>query len=511
MDQTVPLLQIKEITKSFASNVVLKGVDISLSAGEVVVIVGGNGAGKSTLMKILMGIYRADQGEVLINGEKVVLSTPSHALHQGIYLVPQEPMLFPNMSVEENIIIGIDEKKAELRKRLRSIIKKMGWNVSLSRKAETLSIAEQQLVEILRGLMRQARILIFDEPTSALTFKEIDLFFKIIEDLKAQNIGMFYITHRLKEVFEIATNVVVLKDGRITSSGHVSDFTEELLIKGLLSDEDEKLKKESRQEEKLPAERLSTADNPVVLEIKDFCGYGFNNINLQVKKNEVLGLAGVVGSGRTELAETVFGLSKSTSGYVYLNGENITDLKTSEVIGRGINYLPEDRHLNGIFGMGSVKNNITASILKSESGFLINDNKETEKAKQCIRDFRIKVTDENQKLSSLSGGNQQKVVIGKVLASEPQLIILDEPTRGIDAEARSDVYRIIEKLKEAGNAILLISSDYEEVLILSDRIEVMHNGTNIQSFENSGLTMDRLTEASFGVIDEVKEKAAEEE
>ena len=237
MDQTVPLLQIKEVTKSFASNVVLKGVDISLHAGEVVVIVGGNGAGKSTLMKILMGIYRADKGEVYINGEKVLLSNPSNALHQGIYLVPQEPMLFPNMSVEENIIIGIDEKKTELRRRLRSIIEKMGWKVSLSRKAETLSIAEQQLVEILRGLMRQARILIFDEPTSALTFKEIDLFFKIIADLRSQNIGMFYITHRLKEVFEIATNVVVLKDGRITSSGHVSEFTEELLIKGLLSDE----------------------------------------------------------------------------------------------------------------------------------------------------------------------------------------------------------------------------------------------------------------------------------
>lgn len=500
MENSTQLLQIKEVTKSFASNLVLKGINITLNAGEVVVIIGGNGAGKSTLMKILMGIYRADSGEVYIHGEKVNLSNPAHSLQQGIYLVPQEPLLFPNMTVEENILIGMNGNKSELGKRLRAIIKDMGWDIGLGRNANTLSIAEQQLVEILRGLLRQARILIFDEPTSALTFKEIDQFFRIIQDLKEQNIGMFYITHRLKEVFEIATDVVILKDGRITSSGPVADFSEELLVKGLVSDEDENLReKPAEKSERIDRGPSDTGDGPTVFKLDQFSGYGFRDVSFEIRKGEILGLAGVVGSGRTELAETVFGMSRAVSGAVYLMDEDITNMKTSGVIKKGINYVPEDRHLNGIFSMGSVKTNISASVLRSGKSFLINNGDETRMAKQCISDLTIKVTDENQKLGSLSGGNQQKVVIGKVLLSSPKLVILDEPTRGIDAEARSDVYRIIERLKEEGNAILLISSDFEEILILSDRVEVMHAGTNVKSFDKNELTMDQLTEAAFGL------------
>ena len=501
MENSTQLLQIKEVTKAFASNLVLKGINITLNAGEVVVIIGGNGAGKSTLMKILMGIYRADSGEVYIHGEKVNLSKPALSLQQGIYLVPQEPLLFPNMTVEENVLIGMNGNKNELAKRLREIIKDMGWNIVLSRKANTLSIAEQQLVEIMRGLLRQARILIFDEPTSALTFKEIDNFFRIIQDLKKQNIGMFYITHRLKEVFEIATDVVILKDGKITSSGPVSDFTEELLVKGLVSDEDENLRNEHPKSlsPNTPAKKTSDEIQPTIFKVEHFSGYGFNNINFEIRKGEIMGLAGVVGSGRTEFAETVFGMSKAVAGDAYLMGEKITNRKTHDIISKGINYVPEDRHLNGIFSEGSVKTNMSASILRSTKKFLIDDTKESQMAQQCIKDLSIKVTDENQSLGSLSGGNQQKVVIGKVLLSSPKLVILDEPTRGIDAEARSDVYRTIEKLKNEGNAILLISSDFEEILILSDRVEVMHAGTNVKSFNKNELTMDQLTEAAFGL------------
>ncbi len=505
MKETVPLLSIQNIYKSFANNPVLSGVDISLNQGEVVAIIGGNGAGKSTLMKILMGIYKADSGTIYINGDEVSLNNPSHSLDLGIYLVPQEPLLFPNMTVEENIIIGMNQSRMEMRRELKSIIKKMGWNVSLTRKADTLSIAEQQLVEILRGLLRKARILIFDEPTSALTFREVNLLFKIIEDLKQQGIGIFYITHRLKEVFEIATNVNVLKDGVITSSGEIKDFTEELLIKGLVSEEDEKVSEITDGIDTPAKSRIKNVESgnskaEKILEIRNFTGYGFNNINLTINTHQILGLAGVVGSGRTELAEAIFGLNRSISGEVLLHGKDITSLRTSEIIKRGINYLPEDRHRNGIFGESSVKNNINASVLRIDSKFIINRKKESELSNRFIQEFGIKVTDEDQLISSLSGGNQQKVVIGKILSTSPQLIILDEPTRGIDAGARSDVYRIIERLKNDGHAILLISSDFEEILILSDSVEVMHGGTNIRSFTRDEISMDRLTESAFGLV-----------
>ncbi len=505
MKEIIPLLSIQNIYKSFASNPVLSGVNIRLNRGEVVAVIGGNGAGKSTLMKILMGIYKADSGTIFINGSEVSLMNPSHSLDLGIYLVPQEPMLFPNMTVEENIIIGMNQSKAELKRELKIIIKKMGWEVSLIRKADTLSIAEQQLVEILRGLLRKARILIFDEPTSALTFREVNLLFQIIEDLKHQGIGIFYITHRLKEVFEIATEVYVLKDGIITSSGKIDNFTEELLIKGLISDEDDKVSELSTEKGEHPVfvnDKEITEDVRIekILEINRFTGYGFRDINLTVNTGQILGLAGVVGSGRTELAEAIFGLNRTISGEVLLYGEDITGLRTSEIIKRGINYLPEDRHLNGIFGESSVKINLNASTLFIDSKFIINGKKESEISSQYIQKFSIKVMDEDQKISSLSGGNQQKVVIGKVLSTSPQLIILDEPTRGIDAGARSDVYRIIEQLKNDGRAILLISSDFEEILILSDRIEVMHGGTNVRSFTREEISMDQLTEAAFGLV-----------
>ena len=229
-----PLLSVKGICKSFSLNAVLKGIDLSVGAGEVLALIGGNGAGKSTLMKIIMGIYQQDEGDIYIKGEKLNLSRPSVALAAGIYMVPQEPMLFPNMSVEENILIGFSEKPAELRRRLVQQMDEIGWHLDLHRKASSLSIAEQQLVEILRGLLRNAQVLILDEPTSALTFKEVESLFKCVNDLREKGIGIIYITHRLAEVFELATHVAILRDGVVTLQGPVAEFTREMLVKGLL-------------------------------------------------------------------------------------------------------------------------------------------------------------------------------------------------------------------------------------------------------------------------------------
>lgn len=497
------LIRLSNIRKSFSQNAVLKGVSLEMNPGEVVALIGGNGAGKSTLMKILMGIHTADSGEVFIRGEKVNFTSPSAALQMGIYLVPQEPMLFPSMSVEENILIGFNGNKKELKAKLVTLMAQLKWTLSLERLAETLSIAEQQLVEILRGLLREAKILILDEPTSALTFNEIETLFLLIEDLRSQGVGMFYITHRLTEVFEIATHVVILRDGTATLSGPVADFTKDMLIQGLLPPN---VTLQGKGETVCERKGARVECEPV-LRVEGLTGYGFRDISLSVYPGEILGLAGVVGCGRTELAEAIFGIGEILSGKVLLNEENITGLRTDAIIKKGLNYVPEDRYLNGIFAATDVMANMTATTLKWLSRVFLNTKKEKEITDTYIRDFRIKVTGHDQELRSLSGGNQQKVVIGRTLSTSPKVIILDEPTRGIDAGARGDVYKIIWQLKEKGHGILLISSDLEEIVELSDRVKTMFQGTINHQFEQHQISLDSLMQASFGVFRQEEEGA----
>lgn len=490
-----PMISIKGICKSFASNVVLKGIDLDVNAGEVVALIGGNGAGKSTLMKIIMGIHQQDRGEIFIGGEKVNLSKPSIALAHGIYLVPQEPMLFPNMTVEENIILGFPEKKSELHIKIVNIMKQLGWDLKLDRKADMLSIAEQQLVEIIRGLLRNARILILDEPTSSLTFNEVESLFKLIKELKSKGISIFYITHRLTEVFEIATHVAIMRDGMIALTGLVSEFTKDNLVKALLPP-NTNLKLADK------SEALDYDNLKPVLELKNFSGYGFKNLNLELCPGEILGVAGVVGAGRTEFATTIFGMDEVKSGQVLLDGEDITGFSTREVLDKGLNYVPEDRYLNGIFKISDAGSNITSANLRNMSKIFLNKKAEEELSNKYIDNFRIKVTGQDQIMGSLSGGNQQKIVIARVLSTSPKVVILDEPTRGIDAAARGDVYSIINELKKQGVAILLISSDFEEIVELSDRVVTMYQGCINKKFSKEQIDLDALTAASFGVYEE---------
>lgn len=488
------LLEIKGIRKSFGSNEVLKGINLELHEGEVIALIGGNGAGKSTLMKIIMGIYQQDEGDIYIHGEKMDISKSSTALANGIYLVPQEPMLFPNMTVEENIAMGFAEKKNEIHKRMVELIEHLGWDLKLDRKANTLSIAEQQLVEILKGLLRDARILILDEPTSSLSFNEAESLFGLVEELKQKNIGIFYITHRLTEVFQIATHVAIMRDGIVSLSGEVSEFEKSHLVKALLPPDSEL---------KTAGERIEIDYEKAkpVLELKNFGGYGFGNLNLEVYAGEILGVAGVVGAGRTEFATTIFGMDKVRSGKVLLEGEDITGLSTRKVLDKGINYVPEDRFLNGIYKIREVGWNISSAQIRNMSKLMLNRKKEAQLADQYINDFRIKVTGQNQIMGSLSGGNQQKAVIARALSTNPKVVILDEPTRGIDAGARGDVYSIIGKLKKQGVAVLLISSDLEEIVELSDRAVSMYQGHINHTFEREKIDLDNLTAASFGVYE----------
>ena len=307
--ENVKLLECKNICKSFGDNHVLKGINISLSSGEVSAIIGGNGAGKSTLMKIIMGIYKSDQGEIILNQVPHKNLTPAVALNIGIYLVPQEPMLFKNMSVLENILIGLPGDASEQKANLLKLIEKLKWSINLERRADTLTIAEQQLVEILKGLIRNPKVLILDEPTSSLTFNETETLFELIEQLKKDGVGILYITHRLTEVFQIATDIIIMRDGIISLSGKTQDFTNDMLIQALLPDganvDDLKNSKGGHVIER-------TIDP--ILNVENFSGNGFKDVSFKVYPGEIRGLAGVVGAGSTELAETIFGKDDVLSG-----------------------------------------------------------------------------------------------------------------------------------------------------------------------------------------------------
>ena len=494
--KTVPLLSVREIYKSFGSNEVLCGINLDVYPGEVLALIGGNGAGKSTLVKSVMGIHKPNSGEIFIGGEALEFSNPKVSISKGAYLVPQEPMLFPNMTVEQNVLMGFREKRPELRSRLADLVRQLGWSLELSRSARTLSIAEQQLVEILRGLLREAKILFLDEPTSALTFDEVNSLFKVIETLKQKNIGIIYITHRLNEVFMIATHVAIMRDGLVTLSGKVEEFNREMLVKGLLPED---------FAERLPAknhENRANRNGEPVFELRNYTGYGFADISFCIYPGEVLGLCGVIGAGRTELAMTIFGRDALISGKALLNGEDITGMKTRNIIKKGINYVPEDRFLNGIFKISDLAGNLSSACLAAISRFFLDFTTEKHLAEKYISGFRIKATGIRQEMSSLSGGNQQKVVIGRSLSTTPRLVILDEPTRGIDAGARGDIYAIINELKDQNVAVLLISSDMEEIVELSDRALTMFQGRINQEFSKEKINQDNLMRASFGVYKE---------
>ena len=497
----VPRLQVRGIRKAFGQNVVLKGIDLSVSAGEVVALIGGNGAGKSTLMKIIMGIYSCDEGEVLIDGAPARLGKPAAALAAGIYLVPQEPLLFPNMTVLENILMGFSENEGELKKRLAGHMEELGFHLNLQRKANTLSIAEQQLVELLRGLMRNARILILDEPTSALTFGEVEALFKVMRDLKRKGISMIYITHRLNEVFEIATHVAIMRDGLITLEGPVEKFTKEMLIAGLLPSDAQAQKQGENAYRPVRYGELTP-----VMQVRNLSGYGFSDVSFDLYPGEILGIAGVVGAGRTELISTIFGRDKTLSGTVTLDGKDITGLPTKQILKEGINFVPEDRHYHGLFKIRSISSNTTSALLDgSEIGRVdMNRRRQRQITQKYVDDFRTKVVSLEDLIGSLSGGNQQKVVIARSLSTAPKVVILDEPTRGIDAAARGDVYSIIRQLKDAGVAVLMVSSDIEEVVELADRAITVFQGRINGEFSREEITQDALTSASFGIAHERK-------
>ncbi|WP_142337430.1 sugar ABC transporter ATP-binding protein [Bacillus sp. AFS059628] len=492
--ESVPLLQVKKMSKAFSNQLVLKEVNLQVERGDIYALVGGNGAGKSTLMKILTGLYSYDSGEMYVKGMRKQFVNPKEAHRDGIYLIPQEPLIFPHMTIEENICIGLKGKKKELKVKIQQLMDSLGWDIDLKELGGSLSIAQQQLVEIVRGLIREAEILILDEPTSTLTTHEIKSLFVLMKSLQEKGIGMIFITHRFPEIFEIANKVAILRDGMIVSQGDVCDYTYDMLMEGLLP-------KGYKQEEKREVVQ-ETKETKKILEVTDITSYAFENISFTVHAGEIVGIAGIVGSGRTELAETIFGLKSIKSGSILLEGKSIDSCSLHKRLSEGLVYVPEDRVRNGIFSIASVKENMTAASLHQKSRFFINQEKESALVKSYIEQFRIVVRSMDGVLASLSGGNQQKVVLAKYLACNPKMIILDEPTRGIDAKARIEVYETIEKMKREGLAILLISSDVEEIVQLVNRVYVMRNGQFVSHLEKQNMTVNEVTRLAYGGVTE---------
>lgn len=487
------LVTLRGIWKFFAGIPVLKGVDLDLNSGEIHALLGGNGSGKSTLMKILSGVYKADSGDIEFNGHPIEIHNPSHGHKLGIYLVPQEPEIFPHLTVEENILLGSDLELSEAREKIKRFSHDLGFKGNLLDEAGTLTIANQQLLEIIRGSIRDVKVLILDEPTSTLTSREVSSLFDRLRKLASRGIGIFFISHRLNEVLEISDRISVLRDGNFVLNAATDTLNEQDLIDAMLP------LKTSADSSKTTNAKIRPKPGEPILEIHQLNADAFTDVTLQVRTGEIVGLTGLVGAGRTELACAILGIDPHVEGQVKIGGKEIDHRTIRNCQKMGLVYLPEDRHAHGIFLDLPNVQTTSASVLPKLGRFLISGRLEKEMANRYIKLLRIKLSGLSQIAHTLSGGNQQKIVLSKVLASGPRIIILDEPTRGVDAQARQDIYRIIEYLTTQDVGILLISSDLEEVVHLSDRILVMHQGRIVDELQHTEFQIERITTASFGL------------
>ena len=463
--------EMRGISKSFPGVKALNNVGFSVAEGEVRALVGENGAGKSTLMKILNGNYKKDTGAILIDGKEVEITDPQVADAHGITIIFQELNLVDELSIAENIFAGRLAKKGklvnwkELNERAKALLERISFDVDPRKLVGDLTVAEKQMVEIAKALSRNSRIILMDEPSATLTKKELDALFQIIRDLKKSGIAVIYISHRMEEIFEICETVTVMRDGQIIGTRDIDKVTSDELVEMMVGREvNSAFPKRAAQigEEILRVENLCRKDRK-------------QNVSFSLHKGEVLGIAGLVGAGRTEIMRAIFGVDYIHSMDVYVNGEKVKITNPAAAKKHGIAFLTEDRKVEGLTLDFSVKSNVVAANLGSIStgGVFVNNKLENEIADEYIAKTRIKTPHRNQKVGNLSGGNQQKVVVSKWLNTDPDILIMDEPTRGIDVGAKREIYEIINDLVGQGKAVILISSELPEVLGMSDRVLVM--------------------------------------
>lgn len=472
---TVPFLQARDLTKSFSGVKALRGVTLEVERGEVHAVIGENGAGKSTLMKILAGVQPQDEGQILIDGLEVPLKGVDQALEQGIALIHQELNLADNLNVGSNIFLGREPTRYglidsnQIYSEASKYLKMVGLEIDPRTLVENLTIGVQQMVEIAKALSVNARVLIMDEPTSSLSQLETEELFRVISKLKSQGVTIIYISHRLFEIKEIADRVTILRDGENAGQLEKDAITHDAMVEAMVGrDISQFYSRETRElgETVLTVQALRTQTWP------------HHEVNLKVRAGEMVGIAGLVGAGRTELLRAIFGVDPSSSGMITLSGQSLTKYDCRTTINLGMAMVPEDRKSEGLILETGSRNNIGLPGLDRHriNGVFANAAKEKSDAERMTGEMRIKTAHDSQPVQFLSGGNQQKVVIGKWLSMNPTILLLDEPTRGVDIGAKQEIYRLMEELTAKGVGILFVSSEMEEVLSMSDRVLVMHEG-----------------------------------
>jgi AI-2 transport system ATP-binding protein len=490
-----PLLEARQICKQFSGISVLKAIDFTLFSGQVHALMGGNGAGKSTLMKIVAGVETPDSGELALGGSTFARLTPALAHQQGVYLVPQEPMLFPNLTVRENILFRLP-KRADSAAQLQEKLQQLSCQLNLDAAASTLEVADQQMVEILRGLMRKAQILILDEPTASLTPGETARLFCQIRALQDLGVGIVFISHKLPEIRQIASHVSVMRDGAVVLSGHIADYSDNQLVSAMTpADREHALSDTQKLWLALPGNRRTQPQDFPVLRVEDLTGEGFIDLSLEIYAGEIVGLAGLVGSGRTEFAETLYGLRPPRAGRVWLENRDISDASTRARLAAGLVYLPEDRQVSGLFLDAPVRWN---TVMFNQPSLWQQNKREAAVVERYHRALGIKFADSDQPVRTLSGGNQQKVLLARCLEANPLLLIVDEPTRGVDVSARVDIYQLLKSVAAQNVAVLMISSDLDEFVGLADRVLVMHQGRQSGELARRAVTVERMMTLAFG-------------
>lgn len=491
------LLTARSISKSFAGVQALRQASFDLRPGEIHALVGENGAGKSTLIKIITGALQADSGELEIDGHRLVENSPALAKSLGISVIYQQPALFPELSVTENLALGLEppgnwrriDWRAR-RSRARELLAQVGAEIDPELPVKALSMPQQQLIEIARALGGSARVLILDEPTASLSEREVENLFRILGELRAQGIGMIYISHRLDELFTLADRVTVLRDGQTIAQMEMRQTNRQELIALMVGRELATV---------FPKRQVPIGD--VVLRIENLtsAGAGLRGISLDVRAGEIVGLAGLVGAGRTELAGVLFGLHSVDSGRILVRGNEVRPAGPSDAVRAGIAYVPEDRRRHGVIAELPVASNTTLAVLPrlSNHGFL-RFREERRLAASFAERLRVKAPALYTPVSALSGGNQQKVALARWLATKPSVLILDEPTQGIDVGAKAEIHRLMCDLAEEGQAILMISSELPEILGMSDRIAVMRHGSIAGVVDREDATPDRIIAMAFG-------------
>ncbi len=499
MDNNI-LLEMTNIKKAFPGVKALKGVDFSVKAGEVHALMGENGAGKSTLIKILTGIYTKDEGNIVFMGRNINPHSSLEAQKEGISTIYQELNLVPYLSIYENIFLGreitkngiIDRKSAK--EKAKEILHNMGIDVDVNLPLNTQNTAIQQMVAIARAVSVEAKLVVMDEPTSSIDEKEVKVLFNLIRKLKEQNISVVFVSHRLDEIFEICDRITILKDGELVGAYDVPEITRlELVSKMIGRDASSIIDYKKEYNEKLKNSETICSVKNVKMGVK------LNGIELNIKKGEVLGLAGLLGSGRTELAKVLFGDANICEGCIEIEGEKVKLRIPKDAINKGFAFCSEDRKIEGIIPHMSVKENLTLAILpKISKAGVISRKEQSEIVQKFIKRLGIKTPHENQMIRKLSGGNQQKVLLARWLCMKPKLIILDEPTRGIDVGAKAEIEKLIQELAAEGISVLMISSEIEELVRGCDRIVILRDGRKAGELVGDEISQDNIMQSIAG-------------